>query len=287
MMPDVPPTTPPPLDDDAAFLRSLADSTGLIAVGGPVAQRETAARLRALADRIGGLAAKPAAADVAAVVARVRAELADKTMDDFAFCDETGTHGITFEDVRLLLDAFDDLGAPRIPDAVARLRVACALPGSVDAPHCVSCLCLHRAPMQRGKDTATGSVTWPEHLECWAAYAAIHPGGQGAERIAERGGFGYDEFVALLGRAPHTWQPGHVVWEAPVPAPAPDARTAEAPVVWRVADGEKTIAAFATREDAEQDMREWRMNGKDHYRVEPLYAHLSALDRPPQGAPRG
>ena len=31
--------------------------------------------------------------------------------------------------------------------------------------------------------------------------------GQSAERIAERGGFGYWEITELLGREPNTWEP--------------------------------------------------------------------------------
>ena len=49
-------------------------------------------------------------------------------------------------------------------------------------------------------------VTWEEHLEAWNAYHRRYPG-QSAERIAERGGFGYWEITQLLGHGPKTWQP--------------------------------------------------------------------------------
>jgi hypothetical protein len=45
--------------------------------------------------------------------ARIREALADKTMDDFAFCDESGQHGVTFEDVQALLARLDAVTAER------------------------------------------------------------------------------------------------------------------------------------------------------------------------------
>ncbi len=53
-----------------------------------------------------------------------------------------------------------------------------------------------------------GTIAWSEHVEAWTAYAAL-PGcsGQSAERLAERGGFGYQELCGYLGRKPTTWQP--------------------------------------------------------------------------------
>jgi hypothetical protein len=50
-----------------------------------------------------------------------------------------------------------------------------------------------------------GTVAWAEHEQAWRTYAARGHGGQSAERIAQRGGFGYAELVDLLGHAPTTW----------------------------------------------------------------------------------
>jgi len=69
-----------------------------------------------------------------------------------------------------------------------------------------------RAPIQgdyrlpRGAPgRSRGSVTWDEHEEAYAAYAKRHGAGQSSERLAERGGFGYEEIARLLGHAPTTW----------------------------------------------------------------------------------
>ena len=63
----------------------------------------------------------------------------------------------------------------------------------------------HRLP--RGtQGRAPGTISWEEHLEAWRAYAREFPG-QNAERIAERGGFGYGELVEYLKRPPTTWEP--------------------------------------------------------------------------------
>ena len=51
-----------------------------------------------------------------------------------------------------------------------------------------------------------GTISWDEHMEAWKAYDAKLRGGQSAERIAERHGFGYAELVELLGREPTTWE---------------------------------------------------------------------------------
>lgn len=79
-----------------------------------------------------------------------------------------------------------------------------------DPPHCPSCTCGKRAPMQGEYDRARkpdGTIAWSEHLECFAAYAAYWGNGQSAERMAERGGFGFYEFVRLVGHEPKTWRP--------------------------------------------------------------------------------
>lgn len=52
-----------------------------------------------------------------------------------------------------------------------------------------------------------GTVEWSEHQRAWFVYASRHGFGQSAERIEERGGFGYGELCDLLGHPPTTWQP--------------------------------------------------------------------------------
>ena len=51
-----------------------------------------------------------------------------------------------------------------------------------------------------------GTVAWSEHEEIWEAYANRFGRDQSAERIADRGGFGYWEATRLLGREPTTWR---------------------------------------------------------------------------------
>ena len=78
--------------------------------------------------------------------------------------------------------------------------------------HCPTCICGRRAPVQGEyarpggpPARAAGTVTWEEHLKAYAAYAAIYGKHQSAERLAERGGFGYREITDLLGHEPTTW----------------------------------------------------------------------------------
>lgn len=81
--------------------------------------------------------------------------------------------------------------------------------------HCTTCTCGKRAPVLGGREdrrktgpgVCRGTITWDEHLLAWAAYAVRHSD-QDANKIAERGGFGYDELVKYLGREPTTWVPG-------------------------------------------------------------------------------
>ena len=67
-----------------------------------------------------------------------------------------------------------------------------------------------RAPMQgtciKGRWIHhPGTISWDEHLEAYAVYAPKYGSSQSAERIAERGGFGYEEFELLTGHEPKTW----------------------------------------------------------------------------------
>ena len=79
------------------------------------------------------------------------------------------------------------------------------------APHCDTCICGRRAPVQgeygRGDKPAVapGTITWEEHLEAYAGYAAKYGTSQSAETLAARGGFGYRELQAFLGHDPTTW----------------------------------------------------------------------------------
>lgn len=67
-----------------------------------------------------------------------------------------------------------------------------------------------RAPVQgerhQGRTVPAGTVSWEEHVAAWEVYGKRFLNGQSAERIAERGGFGYSELVELLGRDPETWE---------------------------------------------------------------------------------
>jgi hypothetical protein len=51
-----------------------------------------------------------------------------------------------------------------------------------------------------------GTIAWSEHLEVFEGYAKRYGRDQSAERIAERGGFGWNECVMFLGREPTTWR---------------------------------------------------------------------------------
>jgi len=85
--------------------------------------------------------------------------------------------------------------------------------------HCETCYCGRRAPLQ-GEDErpatqtrpgdparAAGTISWAEHLECYAGYSAKYGTAQSAETLASRGGFGWREFVEFAGHEPTTWMP--------------------------------------------------------------------------------
>lgn len=69
-----------------------------------------------------------------------------------------------------------------------------------------------RAPIQaesrssKNADKGQGTISWEEHEACWAKYAVKYGTQQSAERLAERGGFGYNEFIILMGREPETFE---------------------------------------------------------------------------------
>lgn len=58
-----------------------------------------------------------------------------------------------------------------------------------------------------------GSITREEHETIHKAYAA-RGYAQSAERIAQRGGFGYEEIIYLTGSPPKTWreEPAAAEW---------------------------------------------------------------------------
>jgi len=79
--------------------------------------------------------------------------------------------------------------------------------------NCPTCVCGRRAPVQAdhvgrsGDGSGPGTISWAEHEQAWRKYAGRHGAGQSAERIAERGGFGYAELQLFLGHDPETWTP--------------------------------------------------------------------------------
>jgi len=50
-----------------------------------------------------------------------------------------------------------------------------------------------------------GLIDWEEHEKAWEEYSKRFGNDQSAVRIAERGGFSYNELRELLGRHPTTW----------------------------------------------------------------------------------
>jgi hypothetical protein len=91
----------------------------------------------------------------------------------------------------------------------------------VSEKHCATCICGKRAPVQASRGIADGlpghgpgSVDWAEHELAWSTYAAKNGLEQSAQRIADRGGFGYGELVDYhLAHAPLTWVPAGAVTE--------------------------------------------------------------------------
>ena len=81
-----------------------------------------------------------------------------------------------------------------------------------------------RAPVQKDQrwprgapGSVPGTIPWDVHLRAWEGYAAAGHGDQSAERVAQRGGFGYREVqCALLGHY-NECGPGHDDEHPPVP----------------------------------------------------------------------
>ena len=61
-----------------------------------------------------------------------------------------------------------------------------------------------RAAVQPGHGRGYGTIAWEEHVRAWGVYARRYGSGQSAERIHDRGGFGYGELVSMIGY-PTTW----------------------------------------------------------------------------------
>jgi len=57
-----------------------------------------------------------------------------------------------------------------------------------------------------GERIPAGTITWEEHCQAWKGYYERWHSNQTAERIAQRGGFSFDELVEYLGREPETWE---------------------------------------------------------------------------------
>ena len=70
-----------------------------------------------------------------------------------------------------------------------------------------------RVPVQSNKfeqgpqtKRGRGTITWAEHKKAWKVYAKRFGVYQSIQRIAERGGFGYNELCKFLGYPPATWE---------------------------------------------------------------------------------
>jgi len=66
-----------------------------------------------------------------------------------------------------------------------------------------------RIPVQPSRELGkpAGTIAWSEHLIAWGEYDRKWRCGQSAERVAERGGFGYCELLEFLCAHPETWEP--------------------------------------------------------------------------------
>lgn len=58
----------------------------------------------------------------------------------------------------------------------------------------------------------------------------------------------------------------------PTPAPMPDEGGDNFAVGWGVYNGKHLVTPWKYRSDAEQDLKEWKINGKDHYELRLLYS---------------
>ena len=86
--------------------------------------------------------------------------------------------------------------------------------GEITQPHCPTCVCGRRAPVQASHDIPVGqpgrgpgTVSWEEHALAAGEWARQYGPGQDAERLAQRGGFSFYELSLYLGHPPKTWRP--------------------------------------------------------------------------------
>jgi hypothetical protein len=138
--------------------------------------------------------------------------------------------GQVHEDVRSLLAEvrrLQALGAREIGiGLLADAHLARRKAEGRDNPHdCPTCVCGRRAPVQGdyegfcatsraeiaqriGREPkGPGTIAWKEHLLAYNDYSRRYGTQQSAERLAERGGFGFGELIDHLGREPLTWAP--------------------------------------------------------------------------------
>ena len=58
-----------------------------------------------------------------------------------------------------------------------------------------------------------GRIPWAVHELAWRAYAAAVPASQSAERMAERGGFGWAEIIACIRGDYNALLHGSTIWD--------------------------------------------------------------------------
>lgn len=90
--------------------------------------------------------------------------------------------------------------------------MAIAIDGQLfpDKPHCTTCICGRRAPIQGNWELnkGPGTISWQEFMLAFNRYRARYGGDiVDADRLCARGGFDYKELFDLLGHAPTTWDP--------------------------------------------------------------------------------
>ena len=73
-----------------------------------------------------------------------------------------------------------------------------------------------------------GSIAWSEHLEIWEVYAQKYGRSQSAERLAQRGGFGFYEIEFITGKLPKTWKPSPRYADMATPLHGQDSKSVDA-----------------------------------------------------------
>lgn len=110
--------------------------------------------------------------------------------------------------------AYSDMGsfAPQ-----SRWCRTCLAGVPMSEPHCPTCICGRRAPVQGCEKSDfdgtsvdahdPGTISFEEHCLAWSGYAAKYGKGQSAETMSARGGFSFWELTNFLGHEPKTWSP--------------------------------------------------------------------------------